>query len=749
MAAQISPRFFTPPNVSHNDIVHQWSLENEARVVSIVKRDKDHICHVFNQVSNQFTERPVANCYEKYSWKNLTPEVVDTDQGPMCILKKKDERLVLNTSIKVGEAICKIWVLGSSPYLNRALLLNITKNRVAELDSCIFFDEVEPFNTYLTDQTRKSRSVARYSVHATTISMIGGAIAIPLALANPIVGIPVIKTFGAAWISSFLTCTGALTYESFHSASLASSAIVQPFIGTDGTPIDFDFKPVQLESEFDVGEEIRKESFFPVQKWSAEGKRVGIRIKDGEIGFIVADERNGRMLNGGTHQIDRSDIEERVIEVANRLYSNWTTRWGACAAKIIYWWNKNKIQHEQANLKKSLEEENLQREFENISIGCSYVQKNNIPLFCEIKRRWALGNDKELGLVMEKGTLRWWIFKIHQNRGILEETQSTFNVEYPTLEMRFLQKLASPLKEYSKRTQFVGSSECSQSTREFLYALGDKSPEEQLEDINSFFIRKAHILNCNGAKFVRAVMEPKSSFSSRMDERIKITEHSWAVTLIRVGSRKQQGKCNGKSLPAGLKYEKQHAEIVIEGIAHENRTMAYMVLEQVGREVREVRREINLIKGQPFSLICHFNVPATGKNNNSMCSPGDAVVLIEDYSNRDIDDEYRSQVWKRPRDEVLKMLAQVYKEAKKEVEISLLHTWGKYSIVNLLRQGKIDSCITWSFPKLEMMSIHLNPTVIGKIIGKECGFTTHTASSYFTYSKEYHDSHPPEDEGLL
>ncbi|PIS00286.1 MAG: hypothetical protein COT84_08440 [Chlamydiae bacterium CG10_big_fil_rev_8_21_14_0_10_35_9] len=738
MAPQITPRYFIPPAVNHDDITYQWVVDNETRVVSIIRRDEGSVCHVFDRMSSQFTEVPIRLLIWKelfqvkvritdqgpifppedpmeelvgdaimkltrsspaVSWIKIAPEVVITDQGPTCLLFHESTRLELKTIINIGVTQFKIWIFKKAKFLR---ITNLTKCKSALIEDKVFIKNHR--ENPLIHQNKKSRSVSRHSentVIASIYGMLGGFLLTPFA---PMVGVPLCYTSGVGALSSLATAIAVEHYEKKHSPYLASSFVIHPVVSDDGTPVSLGVKLIRLEISYDVREEIQEENIFRVQKWTIEGKKIVIAFRNNLIKFGVIDEQSNRGYQG--------NLEENAPE---------------------------------------RQEEEALRIIEERSSQCVYLQKNGAPSFYEVVKRWDLGNNKILGLVAEEETLRWWIFDADHEHGVLKEIRSNLMVKYPLKRI----KVPSSLKEYSKRTQFAGSSRCSKSTKQFLYAMGDMSREEQLEAIDSFVIRKIQLLNSQGAKFIKAIMEPKESeFSlSQMDERIKVTKHSWAVTLIRVGGEKRPGGCRqttayaaGQVCPAILKYEGQHAEIVIEGIAHEDRTMSYMY---INKDRIETRMDINLRKGQPFLLICHFNVPATGKNNNSTCAPGNSVVLIEDFFNRGLEPVEKSQVWKRPRHKVLEMLDRVYKEARREVEIPLLHTWGKYAGVNKKRKEKVDSCITWTFPKLEMMDIHLDPTYIGMLFGKERGITSHTASSSFTYSEKYHKENPPEDIGLL
>lgn len=175
-------------------------------------------------------------------------------------------------------------------------------------------------------------------------------------------------------------------------------------------------------------------------------------------------------------------------------------------------------------------------------------------------------------------------------------------------------------------------------------------------------------------------IEPISA-SSRIDERVRVSKFTWAVTLIT-----HEGS-NGN-----------HAKIIVEGLndgfySHEN---------------PHIKNENTVKNGEIFTYMAEFNPPIKSQ-----------IFL----SNKKLKYDTRTEIWMVTSDKVKKMIESIEDESSLPEERQLFNYWGIRSKIYKFNpddfwnfSGKVgDNCFTWAQRKLRILNIDLGKSRIDHV----------------------------------
>ena len=182
-------------------------------------------------------------------------------------------------------------------------------------------------------------------------------------------------------------------------------------------------------------------------------------------------------------------------------------------------------------------------------------------------------------------------------------------------------------------------------------------------------------------------IEPIST-PSRIDNRMRVSKFTWAVTLItHAGS-------NGN-----------HAKIIVEGLNDGF----------YSNENPRIRNENTVKNGEKFTYMAEFNPPIKSQ-----------IFL----PTKKLKYDTRTEIWMVTSDRVKKMLASI--EEEKSLQQPTFNYWGIYSKIYKLNPWKLDlsgkvgdNCFTWARKKLRILNIDLGE-----------GYTDHLAAIARKYTKE-------------
>jgi len=724
MAAQIENRpQFIPQGFSVDGVQHQWRINGNEKIVSILKDERNiSICHVFNTATQKYTVRPIIkdrpkecvrskfeNREEKCpSWKKMVPVVVDTPKGPMCVFKKENEKCWSKSHIKVDQSSILVWTFSkevgfkyhhfifSEPKIETNLdivILCLKTNRVKrERLSSVPYTPLYPIIP-TTHHIHDLDTFSRTRFYELFMD------ALPYRPNN----------YKCSEISDRPT-----TLEISDQGSILNVAYDE-----QGLPTSVDRRPLTLQMDLSIGDELGEMAPNLHHTWKVNRKEIHLTRRNNQIIYIIRD-------------------------IATQRGILWN----------VY--------------KDNLSENEAQQEMARLSEKCIYLEDDNRLVLTKISRRWDVENNKELWLVKESGRLRWWLFDkttqtsfrsniriceelaVPRARHVLLKTSEyppdprawamyhsvgyilNWGPTYGIREDRFNPSL--PGINLTRNMEYGGTDRCSSHTKMYLNNLGELSKREQLIALEDFNLKRVKVFNANKAKFISVALEPSIIKRSKIDPRVNITKFMWAVTIVRVG--KIKGTSAKKSVDIlknrnflHKEYDKligngQHAQIIIEGVASCN---DYPIP--------------GVQKDQQFCIMCDFD-GASGLDkespNRGPCESGPSRVAVKDISSDSVFYIERSQVWKRSHEQVIKMIDLILREYRREVPLPNLHIMGGVSVS---AEDGDESCITWLKDKFEIIDVYLPDPLVGKNII--------TYTSDFTYSEEYHRDNIPEDHDSL
>ncbi|PIS00537.1 MAG: hypothetical protein COT84_06975 [Chlamydiae bacterium CG10_big_fil_rev_8_21_14_0_10_35_9] len=710
MAAQIQPRTQVPiPGVSLDSVEHQWIIGDNSRVVTLYRNENDlRICHVFNVVTQQATRRLLEELAyltdsTTHTWENWTPEVVDTLKGPMCVFRRLNEECWSKITIKDRQSFAFAWVFygfkerklpRGKNFINyfHYAILSANTNRVCRR---VCRNEIREFTTkkhlpLLNDQDQGAKDF----FYAMLLSSRVIANFLPPYLPDK--------------FNNFLT---ERFLDAFYISNPATLLDVQ--YNASGVPIA-SRRPIELEMDLSVINELEGLDPLPEPRWHVEDKIITLVQRNHEIKYRIQDADTGRKLSQGVYK----NLFNNEIQRIQYVFEQYADSDNFTFFNLLG--NFNRPNSDEAEVmcdlfRARIIEEEAHRVIKSRLSRCVYLEDDGVPNFnANIIHRWSLENNKELRLIVEKDHLWWWVFDKRTKKSIRSNIEITGQVTSPIFNKNI---------NFARGIEYSSTDKCSESTRCFIRSLADLPIEEQLRSLKDFNLKKVKVFNSRGAKFISVALEPSIVKRSKIDDRVRITKFMWAVTLTRIGAEELDDEGNvivsleqmrKMKLPRKHQYG-QHAQIFIEGIAPDDNFFE------------------GIRKNQQFCIMCDFN-----GSSNGLCTPGPSFVAIRNLSDAEIRYVERSQTWKRSSKKVIKMLGRMMEESRGEVPLPEFFKPGRDSVG---AKDNMDSCITWSREKFELIDIHLSRAYVG--------VNTHTATSYYTYPQEFHEQNIPEGHNLL
>lgn len=223
-----------------------------------------------------------------------------------------------------------------------------------------------------------------------------------------------------------------------------------------------------------------------------------------------------------------------------------------------------------------------------------------------------------------------------------------------------------------------------------------KSIEIAVDEELEFLQKKTTLLAASKPLFIE--IEPISA-SSRIDERVRVSKFTWAVTLIT-----HEGS-NGN-----------HAKIIVEGLNDGF----------YSNENSRIKNENTVKNGEKFTYMAEFNPPIKSQ-----------IFL----PTKKLKYDTRTEIWMITSDKVKKMIESIEKESFLPEEQQPFNYWGIRSKIYRLNpkkpwsfSGKVgDNCFTWAQRKLKLLNIDLGKSRIDHVAALVKNYTREK-EEYETFS---------------
>ncbi len=731
MAAQVGNQVqFLPQGVSSDEIIYQWRVNNNTRIVSLIRGEGDSkICHVFNAVLGQSTTRlvdrggggispldrdeispldrdeisPIGGFRERRpsrrnffgrlkTYEDLIPEVVNTAKGPMCIFKHKNDRVVSKVHVRDGDTSNTVWgvvrtftEIRGGLFLKRerefnwcfdVVILNIAVNRVRRIRVASKKNDIISVHRYLGNRADDSSS---FSIFSQSIDENEKVVFDRYHFyEDPNVTAKFFLSNSRLPFSRLKIGTGHLrsTIESSLIRDTGFIFDIKSYEFSKYSPHNIERSYCELLKRFPIGEELETElESTPNPKWKIDGKEITLFQKDREVKYRVSTDRGENLYEGLVQTLQESD--------------------------------------------------EVQRRIEELSTSCVFLEEDGNPFFGILIRRWNAGEREEVRLVQERDGLWWWLFNkdyqssIRTNISIVEEKEMSSEVLKELFEERlwkvddYFKYLNSPNKTmFSRKLEYGFTNRCCDSTKRYIRSLADKNAQEQRDALKNCSLKEiVFFRSSRGGRFLKVGLEPSYSAQCKIDPRVSVSNLMWAVTIVVVDA---------------------HAQLIIEGIAHADITFPRITSQ-------DKREEVKIKKGDFFLFLTEFDGDSKYCNrkirlNSILCRSGPAVVKIGVLNEKPRYDG-RSETWKRPSEDIFKMFEQIVREHMNPQEYlvrNVLYMPGRESVA---ARSNMDSCITWLIEKVGTVGIYLPNLVESKII---------TVPFRFLRSEEYLEAHDPE-----